>query len=94
MFAFSGYCKPLRTCGGLLTILSQRLRGSGDAYAKAVVSDVPGDQDTLIVPADVALVIGRLMGGRPVQLAEYANGRYRTSASCDKPCDLRLLPGG
>jgi hypothetical protein len=49
------------------------------------------DQDTLIVPADVALVIGKLMGGRPVQLAEYANGRYRTSASCDKPCDLRLL---
>ena len=49
------------------------------------------DQNTIIVPADVALVIGRLMGGHSVHLAEYANGRYRTSASCDKPCDLRLL---
>lgn len=50
-----------------------------------------GDQNTLIVPADVALVLGNLIAGHSITLAEYASGRYRTDAICDKPCDRRLL---
>ena len=49
------------------------------------------NQNTLIVPADVALVIGNLIAGHSVDLAEYASGRYRTNAICNKPCDRRLL---
>jgi hypothetical protein len=49
------------------------------------------NQNTLIVPADVALVLGNLIAGHSVNLAEYASGRYRTDAICDKPCDRRLL---
>jgi hypothetical protein len=49
------------------------------------------DQNTLIVPADITLVIGKLIAGRSIGLTEYANGRYRTEALCDKPCDRALL---
>jgi hypothetical protein len=49
------------------------------------------DQNTLIVPADVALVMGNLISGHSIDLAEYASGRYRTDAICEKPCDRRLL---
>jgi hypothetical protein len=49
------------------------------------------DQNTLIVPADTSLVIAKLIAGRSVNLAQYASGRYRSDADCDKPCDRHLL---
>jgi hypothetical protein len=49
------------------------------------------DQNTLIVPADITLVIGKLIAGRSIGLTEYASGRYRAEALCDKPCDRGLL---
>jgi hypothetical protein len=49
------------------------------------------DKNTLIVPADVALVMGNLISGHSISLAEYANGRYRSDAICEKPCNRRLL---
>ncbi len=48
------------------------------------------DQNTIIVPADVSLVLAQLITGHPVDLAEYASGRYKSVASCDAPCDRRL----
>ncbi|QHN04999.1 hypothetical protein FTO74_17770 [Granulicella sp. WH15] len=48
------------------------------------------DQNTIIVPADVSLVLAQLITGHSVDLAEYASGRYKSVASCDAPCDRRL----
>ncbi|WP_047498363.1 hypothetical protein [Terriglobus sp. TAA 43] len=49
------------------------------------------DQDTLIVPADISLVMARLMSGRTVDLAEYASGRYKAGTICTEPCNRQLL---
>lgn len=49
------------------------------------------EQQTLIVPADSALVITRLLTGHQVALANYAGGRYRQDPDCVKPCDLALV---
>jgi len=45
------------------------------------------NQETLVVPADSSLVIGRLIDGHAVTLAEYAGGAYRQAPKCEKPCD-------
>ncbi len=49
------------------------------------------NHQTLIVPADSSLVIARLLTGHQTKLADYAGGRYRQAAACDKPCDQRMV---
>jgi len=49
------------------------------------------NQDTLIVPADISLVMARLMSGHTVDLAEYASGRYKSGNGCAEPCNRLLL---
>jgi hypothetical protein len=49
------------------------------------------DQDTLIVPADISLVMAKLMSGHSVDLAAYASGRYKSGAGCESPCNRDLL---
>lgn len=49
------------------------------------------EQQTLIVPADSALVIARLLTGHQVSMANYAGGRYRQDPDCVKPCDLAMV---
>jgi hypothetical protein len=49
------------------------------------------DQDTLIVPADISLVMAKLMSGHSVDLAAYASGRYKSGAGCESPCNRGLL---
>lgn len=48
-------------------------------------------QQTLIVPADSSLVIARLLSGKQVPLAAYADGRYRSTPDCSKPCDQAMI---
>jgi hypothetical protein len=48
-------------------------------------------QQTLIVPADSALVIARLLSGHQVALSNYAGGRYRQDPNCSKPCDEAMV---
>jgi hypothetical protein len=56
-----------------------------------VVSNVFDNQDTLIVPADISLVMARLISGNTVTLSEYASGRYKSGIRCETPCDRALL---
>ena len=49
------------------------------------------DQQTLIVPADSALVVARLLTGHQVALSNYAGGRYQQDPNCLKPCDLGIV---
>ena len=49
------------------------------------------DQQTLIVPADSALVVARLLTGHQVALSNYAGGRYQQDPNCTKPCDDGLV---
>jgi hypothetical protein len=49
------------------------------------------DRNTIIVPADVGLVMAEWMTGRPVNLTEYASGRYKSVTDCTSPCDRRLV---
>ena len=46
---------------------------------------------TLIVPADSSLVVLRVFTGTPVKVTDYANGRYLTDFTCQKPCDRTTL---
>jgi hypothetical protein len=48
------------------------------------------DQNTIIVPADVSLVLTKLITGHSVDLTEYASGRYKAAITCDGPCDRHL----
>ncbi|HZY63893.1 MAG TPA: hypothetical protein VFE38_15340 [Edaphobacter sp.] len=46
---------------------------------------------TLIVPADSSLVVLRVFTGTPIDVNDYANGRYLTDFTCKKPCDRTIL---
>jgi hypothetical protein len=48
------------------------------------------DQNTIIVPADVSLVLTKLITGHSVDLTEYASGRYKASIGCVGACDRDL----
>jgi hypothetical protein len=48
------------------------------------------DQNTIIVPADVSLVLTKLITGHSVDLTEYASGRYKAAIGCAGSCDRGL----
>jgi hypothetical protein len=50
-----------------------------------------GSRDTLIVPADSSLIILKAFTGHPVNIAQYASGRYLSDVDCERPCDRQML---
>jgi hypothetical protein len=85
--AFSG----LLCAGILLGILMARMHFPSRTFAEATTEDgsplwsqiFSADQETYIVPSDDGLVIMQRLTERPVPLASYLTGEYRTRAKRD-----------